>query len=333
VLFLLVVGMELNPGQLKSRGVNIVWTSVLGILIPFLIGYGLVVFVPGLWGNPASTNPGTFALFIGTALSISALPVISRILMDLNLLKSRLGTVIISSAAINDLVGWFLLALIMNRLLPSDGPSNNTWLMLLRIAGIFIIILTLGRWIVQKALDWYENRFSDSGILVGIFVLLALVAAAAAEALGIHAIFGAFLVGITIAQNKEKRSKSHETLYQLVTYVFSPLYFVSIGLRADFAANFDIVLVVVLILVASVGKIAGATLGARLGRMPVREALAVGFGMNARGAMEVLIASIALQYGIIDQRIFVALVITAFVTTIIASPIMHRLMKPIFQEA
>jgi Kef-type K+ transport system membrane component KefB len=333
VLFLLVVGMELNPGQIKTRGSNILWTSILGIIIPFAIGYGLVIFVPGIWGNQPQGKGLPFALFIGTALSISALPVISRILMDLNLLKSRLGTVIISSAAINDLIGWFLLAIIMNSLLPSGESPSGIWMMLLRIAGIFIIILTLGRWIAQRALHWYERHFSDSGILLGSFILLALLGASIAEAIGIHAIFGAFLVGIAIAQNKDKRGKAHETLYQLVNYVFAPLYFVSIGLRADFSANFDLVLVLILIAVASLGKILGATLGAWLSRMPIREALAVGFGMNARGAMEILIATIALQYGIIDQRIFVALVITAFVTTIIASPIMQFLMRPKLDKA
>ncbi len=326
VLFLLVVGMELNPGQLKTRGSNILWTSLLGIVIPFAMGYALVTLVPAMWGNQARDNTFIFALFMGTALSISALPIISRILMDLNLLKTRLGTVIIASATINDLIGWFLLAVIMNSFILSGDPQVNIWIMLLRILGIFIVILTLGRWLIQRTLRWYEKRFANSGILLASFVLLALIAASAAEAIGIHAIFGAFLVGIAIAQNKEKRGKAQESLYQLVSYVFAPLYFVSIGLRANFAARFDLVLVIVLILVASVGKIAGATLGARLSKIPLREALAVGFGMNARGAMEVLIASVALQYKLIDERIFVALVITAFVTTIIASPIMQHLM-------
>ena len=328
VLFLLVVGMELNPSQLKARGSNIIWASVLGIVIPFTAGYGLVYFRPAMWGDYAQDHLIPFALFIGTALSISALPVISRILMELNLLKSRLGTVIVSSAAINDLIGWFLLAIIMNNLLPTGESPANIWIMLIRIGGTFIVILTLGRWVIQRVLTWYERRFSDSGILLGSFVILAALAACAAEASGIHAIFGAFLVGIAIAQNKTTRGKAHDTLYQLVNYVFAPLYFVSVGLRANFSANFDLGLVLLLILVASLGKILGATLGAWLSKMPPREALAVGFGMNARGAMEVLIASIALQYGIIDQRIFVALVIMAFVTTIIASPIMQYLIKP-----
>jgi Kef-type K+ transport system membrane component KefB len=333
VLFLLVVGMELNPGQLKTRGLNIFYTSLLGIFIPFAMGYGLVILVPDMWGIQARDNILPFALFIGTALSISALPVISRILMDLNLLKSRLGTVIVSSATIDDLIGWFLLAVIMNSFILSGEPADNIWIMLLRIVGVFVFILTIGRWIVQRVLHWYEQHFSNSGILLGSFILLALLAASAAEAIGTHAIFGAFLVGIAIAQNKEKRGKAQETLYQIVNYIFAPLYFVSIGLRANFAANFDLVLVIILILVASLGKIMGATLGAWLSKMPPREALAVGFGMNARGAMEVLIASIALQYKIIDQRIFVALVVTAFVTTIIASPIMQRLMVSVRKEA
>jgi Kef-type K+ transport system membrane component KefB len=332
VLFLFVVGMELHPGQLKSRISNIIWTSILGIVIPFSIGFGLVMFGPDIWGAQAKNNIIPFALFIGTAISISALPVISRILMDLNLLKSKLGSVIISSATIDDLIGWFLLAIIMNSFLPPGESPTNIWIMLLRIAGLFIIILTLGRWMMQRALRWYEDRFSDSGILLGLFVLLAFLAASAVEAIGIHAIFGAFLVGIAIAQNKDKRSKAHEALYQLVNCVFAPLYFVSIGLRANFSTNFDLVVVLILTLVASLGKILGATLGARLSKMPAREALVVGFGMNARGVMEVLIASIALEYGIIDQRIFVALVFMAFVTTIIASPIMQHLMKPVLKK-
>lgn len=333
VLFLLVVGMELNPGQLKTRGINIIWTSLLGIAIPFAMGYGLVMLVPGLWMDQAKVNLFPFALFIGTALSISALPVISRILMDLNLLKSRIGTVIISSATVNDLIGWFLLAVIMNSFILTGEPHVSIWIMFLQIIAIFVLILTLGRWIVQRTLNWYEKRYSNTGILLGSFVLLALLGAAAAEAIGIHPIFGAFLVGIAIAQNKETRGEAQEILYKLVNYVFAPLYFVSIGLQANFSASFDLVLVVVLILVASVGKILGATLGAWLSKMPLREALAVGFGMNARGAMEVLIASIALQYQIIDQRIFVALIITAFVTTIIASPIMQRLMVSASKKA
>jgi Kef-type K+ transport system membrane component KefB len=327
VLFLLVVGMELNPGRLKQQGRNIVWTSALGILFPFALGYGLVVFFPGLWGSQATDHLLPFALFIGTALSISALPVISRILMDLNLLKSRIGTVIISSATINDLVGWFLLAVITNSFITSAQPEKSLWLMLLQIFALFILILTVGRWIAQRLLNWYEHHFTNSGILVGIFILLALLAASAAEAVGIHAIFGAFLVGLALAQNKDKRGKAHETLYQVANYLFAPLYFVSIGLQTNFAANFDLPLVIILILVASLGKIGGATLGAWISKMPPREALTVGFGMNARGAMEILIASIALQYNIIDQRIFVALVITAFVTTIIASPVMQYLMR------
>jgi Kef-type K+ transport system membrane component KefB len=328
VLFLLVVGLELNPGQMLARGKNVIWTSTLGIIIPFGLGYGLVILFPDIWGAQAANNILPFALFIGTALSISALPVISRILMDLNLLKSKLGTVIISSASINDLVGWLLLAVIMNSFIPSAHPQNSVWIMLAQVLGLFILMLTVGRWIAQRALGYYEAHFSNSGVLVGIFIVLGLLGAYIAEGIGIHPIFGAFLIGIALAQNKEKRGKAHETLYQVVTYFFAPLYFVSIGLRANFATSFDLVLVIVLIVIASLGKIAGATLGARISKMSVRESLAVGFGMNARGAMEILIASVALQYNIIDQRVFVALVITAFVTTIIAGPVMQRLMVP-----
>ena len=154
---------------------------------------------------------------------------------------------------------------------------------------------------------------------------LLLIAAACAEAIGIHAVFGAFLVGLAFSQNLGKRDEAHEMVYQFVMYFFAPLYFVSIGLKANFVASFDPVLVLVVLLIACVGKILGVTLGLRACKMPWKQSAVVGFALNARGAMEMILATIAKDAGLIDDHIFVALIIMALVTSILSGPIMSRL--------
>jgi Kef-type K+ transport system membrane component KefB len=146
--------------------------------------------------------------------------------------------------------------------------------------------------------------------------------------LGIHAVLGAFLVGVALAQKSEKRNGAHEMVYQFSLSFFAPIYFVSIGLQANFAASFDPVLIGVVLVVACIGKVGGVSLGARLGGMSLRESMAVGFGMNARGAMGMILASVAHEQGLIDQRIFVALIFMAVVTSLLSGPIMHRLSLP-----
>jgi Kef-type K+ transport system membrane component KefB len=154
-----------------------------------------------------------------------------------------------------------------------------------------------------------------------------LASAVAAEAIGIHAIFGAFLLGVALGRSHAERNQDHDTIYQFAVSFFAPLYFVSIGLKVDFIEHFDWVVTLIILLTACVGKICGAGLGAFWGEMKIKEALVVGFGMNARGAMEIVLASVALQHNLIDQRIFVAFIIMALITSLLSAPVMQRLMK------
>jgi Kef-type K+ transport system membrane component KefB len=267
-----------------------------------------------------------FALFMGAALSISALPVIARILMDLKLIRQEIGVVVMTAATVNDLLGWSLFAVILSMIVP--GSSNHSLAVTLSLVLAFIgLTLALGRWLGQPLLRRVRLFLPWPSGFIGLTTILVLAASAAAEAIGIHAIFGAFLVGVGLGQNLEEENQAHEIIYQFAVSFFAPLYFVSIGLRADFAANFDWLLVLIVLLVACTGKIVGAGLGAWLGGMPFREALAVGFGMNARGAMEIILASVALEYNLIDQRVFVALVIMALVTSMLSGPVMQRLLS------
>jgi Kef-type K+ transport system membrane component KefB len=322
LFFLFSAGLEVNLARLSNRPQTIILTSLMGILIPFGLGYGAVLAFPTLWGSQ-----GGFILpvFIGTALSISALPVIARILLDLNLLDKEIGGVIMTSAVINDLIGWALFAATLGAI-QSGSLGNQLWNTFGFVLGVIFLAGVLSRWLVPRFLPRVQEIFHWPGGFLTIVAIWILGAAAVTEWLGLHPVLGAFQVGVMLGQGLDvkKRLPAYETIQQFAISFFAPLYFVSVGLKADFFKGFDLPLVLVVLLIASLGKIVGASLGARLGGMSMRESLAVGSGLNARGAIEIILASVALEYGIIDQRIFIALVVMALLTSLFSGPLMQK---------
>jgi Kef-type K+ transport system membrane component KefB len=326
LFFMFSAGLEVNLKSLGARKASVTLASVLGGALPFAIGFGAVSLYPELWGGNGQS--GLLALFMGTALSISALPVIARILMETDLIRQDVGVVVMTAAMINDLFGWSLFAVIL-RGLGQAGSAGSLGATLGTVAAFFVSVLVLGHWIVQPLLR--RANFSERwpGGLLTLFSVLVFMAAVGAEVLGIHAIFGAFLVGVALGQGArpEEENCIHRVIQPFALSFFAPLYFVSVGLKADFSAHFDGILVLAVFLIACLGKILGGGLGARLGGMPVRESLAVGVALNARGAVEIILASIALEHRLIDPRIFVALVAMAFATSVMSGPLLKRLVK------
>lgn len=326
LFFMFTAGLEINLVHFRRAKLLMATTSLLGGALPFALGFGMVLLFPALWGQ--QDRPLLLALFMGTALSISALPVIARILMDLNLLSTRIGTTVMTSAMINDLAGWALFAFILQNL-AQDQQGGNMLATLGLVLAYVMLVLGLGRWLVQPLLR-RVHFFQDwpGGLLTFISVLVIL-AAIGAEKIGIHAIFGAFLVGMSMGQDNDLEREKHinSMIQPFALNFFAPLYFVSVGLKANFSSEFDGVLVLLIFLIACLGKILGAGLGARIGGMPWRKALAVGVGLNARGAIEIILASVALEYQLIDQRIFVALVLMALATSIISGSLLKQLVK------
>jgi Kef-type K+ transport system membrane component KefB len=325
LFFLFAAGLEMNLGVIKKQRSSIAWTSLMGILIPFALGLGLVFLFPGLWGSHVQGNLALFALFMGTALSISALPVIARILMDLNLMKTEVGMIVMGAATVNDLIGWSLFALVLSSFAPQSVLRLPAYATFVLVLAIFVLMLTVGRTVGRKAQDWLKSHLPWPGAFLGLTIVFVLLMAALMELIGVHAVFGAFLVGTALSQNLDKRNEAHEMVYQFVMYFFAPLYFVSVGLRANFIQSFDPALVLAVLAVACAGKVIGVTLGARISRLPMRQAAAVGFAMNARGAMEMILATVARDAGLIDDRIFVALIVMALVTTLISGPMIDWL--------
>ncbi|MGL5892888.1 MAG: cation:proton antiporter, partial [Bacteroidia bacterium] len=264
-----------------------------------------------------------FALFLGTALSISALPVIARILMDMNLFRTNIGMIIIASAMFNDLVGWLIFSFILS--VAGQGSSQaEVGYTILYILSFGAFMLFIGRSLINRALPWIQTKLSWPGGVLAMSLGLCLLSAAFTESIHIHAILGAFIAGIAIGDSVHLREQAREIIHQFVTNFFAPLFFVSIGLKVNFIEHFDGLIVAVVLVLAFIGKVVGAGLGARLGGLSKRNALAVGFGLNARGAMEIILGTLAYEAGLISQAVFVALVIMALITSITSAPLIRR---------
>ncbi|MBY0432983.1 MAG: cation:proton antiporter, partial [Cyclobacteriaceae bacterium] len=165
------------------------------------------------------------------------------------------------------------------------------------------------------------------GGLLSLSLSLCFLAAAFTESIGIHAVFGAFIIGIALGDSEHMSERAKEIVHQFINNIFAPLFFVAIGLKVNFIANFDLALVLVVLVIAFAGKIIGSGLGTKLGGFTWRESLAAGFGMNARGAMEIILGIVALEYGIINEKVFVALVIMALLTSMTSGPLMKWMLK------
>jgi len=302
-----------------SQGKSAVSISLLGLVVPFVFGFLTPYFFPELFGLTEEKKM-LFSLFMGTALSITALPVVVRILMDMNLFKTKMGMVIVAGAMVNDLIGWLIFSVILSFM----GKAGN--FSLINTVGITLLftvfMLTIGKGLLNKVLPWTNKKLAWPGGVLSLSMAFCFLAAAFTEWLGIHAIFGAFLFGVALGDSDHLSEKAKEIIHQFINNIFAPLFFVSIGLKINFFTNFDLGLVLVILVISFAGKIIGSGYGAFRSGYAFKDALAVGFGMNARGAMEIILGLIALENGLIDEKIFVALVVMALVTSMTAAPLM-----------
>lgn len=325
VLFLFVAGMEVDLSTMWERGRTTFFISVLSMAAPFALGFGLAWQAPVLFGTDSGGDRLFLAVFIGTCMAISALPVIARTLMDLNLFHTDFGMVIIAVAIFNDLCGWLIFAGILAVIGEGHGfPIRVTIPLTLAYAAL---MLTAGRWLMHRCLPWFQAHTAWPGGILSIGLILALLNGAFTEWIGVHAIFGAFLFGVAIGDSPHLRQHTRNIIREFISSIFAPLFFATIGLKVNFALHFDFTLVTALFACACVGKILGCSLAARVTGMTARESWGLGFALNSRGAMEIVLGLLGLQYGIINERIFVALVVVALGTSIISGPLMQLALK------
>ncbi len=317
LLFLFVAGAELELAGLRERRAFAVLVSHAGIALPFLCGVLLALALHGEHA-PAGVGFGSFALFMGVSLSITAFPVLLRILSDRDMTRTELGRIAIACAALGDASAWCLLAVIIATVQASGwGMALASLLGTLLFA--VLVIAGLRPWISRRPLhDANEGR-----ALIGL-LLLALTCSLATEMLGIHALFGAFLAGVAVSGHARLRQLLVERVEPFAIALLLPLFFAMTGLRLriDGWRAEDAILALAVIVIATLGKGVGTWLAARSAGMGHTDALRLGALMNTRGLMELIVLNLGYEMGLIGDHLFAVLVIMALVTTAMTGPLL-----------
>jgi len=324
ILFMFLVGLELDTRGLRGRGRAVVVTSYFGILAPFLLGILLAFHLYTRLSDPG-VKFTHFALFLGTAMSITAFPVLARILIERDLLQSRVGTVAIACAAADDVTAWHLLAAVV-LLTRAAGLSFPFWMAALGSLATIVLLWLVARPALRGLGAIYRRRGTVTPDLLALILLIMLACAWATERLGIHAVFGAFLAGVILPKERGFVEAVSEKLKDLTVVLLLPLFFAFTGLRTSIgllsgpALWIDCVLVIA---VATAGKFGGVSLAARLTGSGWREAAALGILMNTRGLMELVILNVGRDVGVISAPLFAMMVLMALVTTFLTTPLLE----------
>lgn len=324
ILFMFLVGLELDLRALRGQGRTALLTSHTSIVFPFFLG-ALLAFTLYPRLAPGGVRFDHFALFMGAALSITAFPVLARILGERNMLQSKVGVVAIACAAIDDVTGWCILAGVV--LLVRAGAGGSLWTTVLGSAAYIALMLFgarrfLSRFAVPLAGN-LQNGGRGAQQLLALLLILLLLSAWVTESLGIHALFGAFLAGVVMPKEDRLVSVLAGKLEDVAVVLLLPIFFAFNGLRTSLGLlnSPEMWLTCLLIVVAAVaGKFGGSTLAARATGLTWREAGAIGVLMNTRGLMELVLLNIGLDIGVISPVLFTMLVVMALVTTFMTSP-------------
>lgn len=322
VLFMFVVGMELNVQHLREKGSAAVMISHASIVVPFLLGSALSLF---LYRDlaPPETSFSAFALFIGVAMSITAFPVLARILEDRGLSQTYLGSIAITCAAVDDVTAWCILALVI-AIVNATGVivslATVMFTLLFAIAMLFFVRPWMGRMVKETPSSKLHSRRLIAGMLA--FVLAC---ALLTETIGIHALFGAFVAGVVMPSSIDFRSFLKDKLETFSSAALLPLFFAFTGLRTQVSLLNDWqswALCGVIILVAIAGKLGGSMLMSRWTGMSWSQSFAIGALMNTRGLVELVVLNIGYDLGILSGRIFAMMVLMALVTTFMTGPLL-----------
>ena len=321
VIFMFLVGMEVNIQHLRERGTAAVMISHASIIVPFLLGTALSIFLYRDLASPG-TSFHAFALFIGVAMSITAFPVLARILEDRKLTNTHLGAIAITCAAVDDVTAWCILALVI-ALVKATGVeiSAITIILTLSFAGVmfFLVRPQLSRVIKEPDSQVHRRR------LIPLMLAFMLACALITETIGIHALFGAFVAGVVMPPSTEFRIFLKDKLEAFGSYALLPLFFVFTGLRTQVGLLTDLndwIMCGVIILVAIAGKLGGSMLMARWTGMSWSQSFAIGTLMNTRGLVELVVLNIGYDLGILSGRIFAMMVLMALVTTFMTGPLL-----------
>ncbi|PWA82499.1 cation/H+ exchanger 19 [Artemisia annua] len=328
LFFLFLVGLELDLMSLRRTRKKALSIAAAGISLPFLLGTAVSFVLRGTVAKGAS--PAPFIVFMGVAMSITAFPVLARILAELKLLTTDIGKMAMSAAAVDDVTAWVLLALAVA--LSGSGQSPLVALWVLLCGSAFIVICSF---VIPLIFKWMSKRCPEGEPVNELYVCstlgVVLAAAFVTDAIGIHALFGAFVVGVLIPKEGALAGALVEKVEDLVSGLFLPLYFVSSGLKTDVASIKEIQswgLLVLVICTACIGKITGIVGVSLLCKIPFSEALALGLLMNTKGLVELIVLNIGKDRGVLNDQTFAIMVLMALVTTFMTTPSVIAVYKP-----
>jgi Kef-type K+ transport system membrane component KefB len=318
ILYMFLIGLELNLGFLRQRVREMVMIAHAGIAVPFLLGTALAL---GLYTRVCSDAVSftSFALFLGISMSVTAFPVLARILSDRGLQRTPLGVLALGCAALGDVTAWCLLAFVVG---VAQSEMHGALLVVLCTLAYIALMVVAVRPVAKKLLVPLKESQLSRGVVAWIFVAL-LVSALITQAIGVHAIFGAFLLGAVIPHDSAAARVLTRRLEDGLTVLFLPAFFAFTGMRTEIglvSGGEQWLLCGLIILVATVGKFGGTLAAARFLRLEWREGAALGILMNTRGLMELIVLNIGLDLGVIPPTLFVMMILMALATTMVTSP-------------
>jgi Kef-type K+ transport system membrane component KefB len=328
LLLLLLTGMETNLALIKRRKRAVISSSLSGIAVPFALGVALAYAMPA-GAIPMHENRLVTALFLGTALSISSVKIVAMVLIDIGAMRRDLGQLILSTAILDDTIAWIIIAVIAGIAthghidLPTVGAS---------LAGTALFLglsLTVGQRLVARIIVWVNDHMTIDVPVITAIIVIMLLMALATELIGVHTALGAFVAGILVGRSPILTEQIENQIRGFVFAFFSPVFFAVAGLGMDLRTLADPTLALFtigIIVVASVGKFSGALAGGRIGGLTMREALALGVGLNARGSTEVIVASIGFTMGALSKELYTMIVAMAVVTTMVMPPMLRWIM-------
>ena len=322
LLLLLLTGMETDLKLVRKTGRASLFASLMGIVIPFLCGVGLGEMLP----DSMLPDPGKrliTSLFLGTALSIASVKIVAMVVREMNFMRRVVGQVILASAIIDDSIGWIIVSIIFSLALHGSVEPMSLAQSIIGTIVFMIASLTIGRRAVFFIIRWVNDTFvSEFAVITAILVIMG-VMALITYLIGVHTVLGAFVAGLLVGESPILTRHIDEQLRGIITAFFAPVFFGIAGLTADLTILADpkiALFTIGLILIASVGKFTGAFVGAELGGLTKREGFALACGMNARGSTEVIIATVGLSMGALNQDLFTMIVAMALLTTMAMPP-------------
>jgi len=332
VLLLAATGFEVDLGTLRRLGRAALTVGGASLVIPVALGYGLGQVLPDSFSG--GEDRAALPLFMGVALGISALPVVAKVLRELRLAKAGVGQIMLAAGMLNDVVGWALLGVVAA--VASGGVGGGTTPavgLAIALGGALLTIvggLTIGQRGVDRLLRFVRRHDASNGTMLGVSVIIVIIAGSITQALGVEAVLGAFVAGMVLARSPLGGRRVEQPLSTLADHVLAPVFFATAGLKVDLFAIVAPPLLwwTLAILAVAVGaKVLGGWVGARLGGFGNRDGLAIGVGLNARGALEIVVASLGLSLGVLSNEAYSAVVVMAVATSLMAPPLLTWLLQ------